>query len=112
MGEPTELGTAALHILVALGGDERHGYAIMHEIEEATGGRLRVAPGTLYTNLKRLLGQGFIEECGERPDPALDDHRRRYYRLTESGRAALASEVDGLERLVARARPLVDGIGR
>ena len=107
MVDHPELGTAALHILVAIGSEERHGYAIMRDVRDGTGGRVRLAPGTLYTNIKRLLGDGLIEECGERPDPALDDERRRYYRLTHHGRTALAAEVDRLEQLVDRARRVV-----
>lgn len=108
MGERLELGVAALHILVAIGSEERHGYAIMRDVQVATEGRVRLAPGTLYTNIKRLLARGLIEESGERPDTTLDDERRRYYRLTDRGRLALAAEVDRLEQLVVRARPIVD----
>src|SRR5436190_24181806 len=107
-GQP-HLGDAALEILVALGPSERHGYSIMREVEAASAGRTRLAPGTLYTNIKRLLAAGLIEEADERPDPAADDERRRYYRLTEQGHQALAAEVDRLEAIVARARPWVKG---
>jgi DNA-binding PadR family transcriptional regulator len=99
------LTTAALHILVAIGPGERHGYAIMGEVEQLTNGALRLAPGTLYTTIKRLLGAGLIEETGERPDPHLDDQRRRYYRLTPNGRAAVAAEVRRLESLLSTALP-------
>lgn len=99
------LTTAALHILVAIGPGERHGYSIMTEVEQLTNGAVRLAPGTLYTTIKRLLGAGLIEETGERPDAHLDDQRRRYYRLTPAGRAVLASEVVRLEALVSSARP-------
>jgi DNA-binding PadR family transcriptional regulator len=105
MSEADRLGTAAIAILVALGPDERHGYAIMREVETLSEGRTRLAPGTLYTNIKRLLAAGLIEEADERPDPALDDERRRYYRLTETGRAAVAAEVARMDALVKRARP-------
>jgi DNA-binding PadR family transcriptional regulator len=99
------LGTAAIHILVALGSSERHGYSTMREVEEASGGRVHLAPGTLYTNIKRLLATGLIEESEERPDPELDDERRRYYRLTDAGRIAVATEIERMESLVGRARP-------
>jgi DNA-binding PadR family transcriptional regulator len=99
------LTTAALHILVAIGPGERHGYAIMGEVEQLTGGALRLAPGTLYTTIKRLLRAGLIEETGERPDPHLDDQRRRYYRLTPGGRAIVATEVRRLQAIVSSARP-------
>jgi DNA-binding PadR family transcriptional regulator len=101
----TTLTTAALHILVAIGPGERHGYAIMTEVEQLTKGAVRLAPGTLYTTIKRLLAEGLIEESGERPDASLDDQRRRYYRLTPGGLAIVAAEVRRLEALVSTARP-------
>ncbi len=106
-GDRSTLTTAALHILVAIGPDERHGYAIMAEVERITNGALRLAPGTLYTTIKRLLAAGLIEETGERPDAHLDDQRRRYYRVTPAGRAIVATEVRRLEALVSTARPWV-----
>jgi DNA-binding PadR family transcriptional regulator len=109
MREPERLGAAAVHILIAIGASERHGYSIMREVEEVSGGRMRLAPGTLYTNIKRLLAAGLIEETEERPDPEIDDERRRYYRLTDDGRRAVAAEVDRMEALVTRARPWVGG---
>ena len=105
MDTSERLGQAAIAILVALGPDERHGYAIMREIEALSDGRTRLAPGTLYTNIKRLLAAGLIEETDQRPDPALDDERRRYYRLTDDGRDAVATEVARMDALVTRARP-------
>jgi DNA-binding PadR family transcriptional regulator len=87
------LTTAALHILVAIGPGERHGYSIMIEIERLTDGAVRLAPGTLYVTIKRLLGANLIEETGERPDADLDDQRRRYYRVTPGGRKEVASEL-------------------
>lgn len=99
------LTSAALHILIAIGPGERHGYAIMSRVRELTDGAMRLAPGTLYTTIKRLLAAGLIDEVGERPDPHLDDQRRRYYRLTAAGRTAIADEVRRLEALVATARP-------
>ena len=104
------LTTAALHILVAIGPGERHGYAIMTEVEQLTNGVVRLAAGTLYTTIKRLLAAGLVEESGERPDPHLDDQRRRYYRLTPGGRAMVASEVRRLDAVVSSARPwAIDG---
>jgi DNA-binding PadR family transcriptional regulator len=106
----TTLTTAALHILVAIGPGERHGSAIMTEVGQLTNGVVRLAPGTLYTTIKRLLAAGLIEETGERPDPHLDDQRRRYYRLTPGGLAIVASEVRRLEAIVSSARPwAIDG---
>lgn len=104
MGDAERLGTAAVYILVALGPAERHGYSIMREVDDLSGGEVRLAPGTLYTNIKRLLASGLIEESDERPDPTLDDERRRYYRLTDAGRHAVAIEVDRMATLVDRTR--------
>lgn len=95
------LQPAAFHILLALSGGERHGYAIMSEVAELSQGALRIGPGTLYGSIKRLLGEGLIEESGTRPDPALDDQRRRYYRLTAAGTAALSDEAARMARLAA-----------
>jgi DNA-binding PadR family transcriptional regulator len=103
---------AAIHILLAIGPGERHGYAIMREIEVLTDGRVRVAPGTLYANIRRLLGEGLIEETDERPDPGLDDERRRYYRLTATGRAVVAAEVERLASLVSKVGPWVADLPR
>ena len=105
MAQPERLGPAAIHILVALGPTEQHGYSIMRQVETLSDGQVRLAPGTLYTNIKRLLAAGLIEESSERPDPELDDERRRYYRLTDTGRTAVAAEVGRMESLVRRAQP-------
>lgn len=99
------LSRVAMYILLAIGPEERHGYAIMHEVARITDGAVRLGPGAIYTTIKRLLGDGFIEESDERPDPALDDQRRRYYRLTALGRSVAATEVRRLEALVSAARP-------
>ena len=105
------LTAAELHILLALAGGERHGYAIMQEIGAATGGRLRVGPGTLYGTIKRLLAAGLISEMEERPDPGLNDERRRYYALTEAGRRVLTADAERLARVVelARVRRILPG---
>ena len=81
------LPPAAMYILVALAEAPSHGYRIMSEVEELSGGVMRLGPGTLYGSIKRMLGQRLIEELDERPDPALDDERRRYYQLTPLGAA-------------------------
>jgi DNA-binding PadR family transcriptional regulator len=101
---PRPLTPAMFHILLALAGGERHGYAIMREVDALTGGAQRLGPGSLYGSIKRMLAEGLIEECGERPDPAADDERRRYYRLTDRGRRAAAVEARRLEVLVVAAR--------
>lgn len=97
------LPVSAIHVLIAIGPKELHGYAIMSEIARITDGAVRLGPGTLYTSIKRLLAAGLLEESGERPDPALDDHRRRYYRLTPAGRDVASAEVRRLKALVAAA---------
>jgi DNA-binding PadR family transcriptional regulator len=108
------LSPPVLHILLALGRDDLHGYAIMQAIEEKTGGRARILPGTLYSTLNRMLDEGLIEDSPRRPEAGEDDPRRRYYRLTDFGRAVVAAEADRMsvlidvakrERLVGRAQP-------
>ena len=98
------LTLAVFHILLALTGSAKHGYAIMREVEETSEGRMLLGPGTLYGAIKRLLKAGLIAEIDERPDPALDDSRRRYYELTDLGRKALAAETERLAHLVEVAR--------
>ena len=97
------LPTATIHILVALSSGEKHGYAIMGEVEALSDGAVRMGPGTLYGSIKRLLADGLIEESEERPDPQLDDQRRRYYRLTGLGERVCAAELSRLEALIRRA---------
>ena len=99
------ISRVAMYILLAIGPEERHGYAIMHEVQRITDGGVKLGPGAIYTTIKRLLADGFIEESDERPDPELDDQRRRYYRLTALGRTVAAAEVRRLEALVSSARP-------
>jgi DNA-binding PadR family transcriptional regulator len=92
------------HILVALSDRERHGYAILQDIAARTGGRIRLRPSSLYSAIHRMLEDGLIEELDESPDPASDDERRRYYRLTGFGRKVAIAEARRLERLLADAR--------
>jgi len=94
------LTPAVFHILLALADRERHGYGIMQDIAARTGGTIRMGPGTLYGSIKRMLADGLIEESGARPDPELDDERRRYYRLTELGQRVLRAEALRLDRLL------------
>ena len=98
------LTPAVFHILLALADGERHGYAIMREVAESTAGQLQMGPGTLYGTLKRLLAAKLVEESDERPDAALDDGRRRYYRLTALGRRVAAAEAERLNQLVRLAQ--------
>jgi DNA-binding PadR family transcriptional regulator len=99
------LSRSATLVLLAIGPEERHGYAIMAEVARITGGATRLGPGGVYTTIKRLLDDGLIEESDDRPDAELDDQRRRYYRLTGLGRAVAAAEVRRLDSLVRAARP-------
>jgi DNA-binding PadR family transcriptional regulator len=98
------LTPAVLHILVTLADGEAHGYAIMQEVNRRSGGIVRLGPGTLYGAISRLLADGLIEESEARPDPEMDDTRRRYYRLTKRGSEVLASETERLAELVRAAR--------
>ena len=96
------LPPAALHILLALASEDRHGYGIMREVARQSDGRYKLGPGTLYDNLQKLLDQGIVEERA--PRAAGDDPRRRYYRLSHFGRGLLATEIARLEGLVREAR--------
>lgn len=98
------LSPAVFHILLALADEERHGYGIMQEVKFRTEGRVRLVPGTLYGAIKRLLEKGIIEEAEERPDPEMNDERRRYYRLSDFGLRVLGAEAERMERSVAQAR--------
>ncbi len=92
------------HILLALSDGERHGYAIMRQVAADTDGRLQLGPGTLYGCLKRMLAAKLIEESDERPDPELDDERRRYYRITNFGERTVRAEAQRLAASVTAAR--------
>src|SRR5262249_37454158 len=92
------------HILLSLSEDEQHGYGIMQQVLERTHGKVRLCPTTLYGTIKKLIEAGLIEESEERPEPQLDDARRRYYRLTAFGRRVLAGESERLEELVGMLR--------
>jgi DNA-binding PadR family transcriptional regulator len=98
------LTPAVFYILVALADGDRHGYAIMQEVSKRSGGTVRLGPGTLYGAISRLLRDELIEESEERPDPKMDDCRRRYYRLTGLGGRALAADAKRLEDLARLAR--------
>ena len=98
------LNHADFHILLVLADGERHGYGIMADVEKMTGGTTTFGPGTLYTSIKRLVSSGLIEESANRPDPKLDDERRRYYRLSALGRRVLAAESERLTVLLRYAR--------
>lgn len=95
---------AEFQVLVALADGEKHGYAIGKEIEARTDGQVQLRAATLYTVIKRLLDNGYIDENAPRPDPDLDDERRRYYRLTPRGRKAAEAEALRLENTGRQAR--------
>jgi DNA-binding PadR family transcriptional regulator len=103
-GNLLPLTPAAFHILLALADGENHGYGIMKEVAAISQGQLKLGPGTLYGTIKRMLADGWIEETDERPDPDLDDERRRYYRLTDLGGKVARAEAARLARLVEAAR--------
>ncbi len=92
------------HILLSLAGSEQHGYGIMLEVLQRTGGEVRIWPATLYGSLQRMISRGLIEESDERPVKELDDARRRYYRLTRLGRKVLELECERMEKLIRIAR--------
>jgi DNA-binding PadR family transcriptional regulator len=94
------LKTQWFHIMLSLAGEEQHGYGIMREVLQRTGGKVRLWPATLYGSIKRLIEAELIEESDERPAPELDDARRRYYRLTVLGKRVLNAECDRLQELV------------
>lgn len=97
------LKPATFHILLSLADSPRHGYGIMLEVQERTNGRVKLGPGTLYGAIKRLLTDDLIAEVAEKPDPTLDDERRRYYFLTELGRRVISLEAQRLADLVEMA---------
>jgi len=107
--KPSELQTltpAVFHILLALADGDKHGYRIMQAVRANSNGNFEMGPGTLYGTLKRMLADDLIVESDDRPDPDLDDQRRRYYRLTDRGRQTLMADLTRMESLVQRARAL------
>ncbi len=98
------LTPSVFHILLALAGEEHHGYGIMQDVARQTDGALQLGPGTLYGCIKRMLAAGLIEESDERPDPALDDERRRYYRLKQLGERVVRAEAQRIAMALAAAK--------
>src|SRR5829696_8651528 len=98
------LPPAAFHVLIAVAREDRHGYAIMQDVESRTNGELRLSAGTLYRTIQRLLEQGLIRETRDRPAPEFDDERRRYYRITPLGEGAARAEAHRMSELVRMAR--------
>lgn len=105
------LPPASFHILVALSDEDRHGYAIMREVADRTGGDVRLTAATLYRSIQRLLEQRLIVEIDERPAPEHDDERRRYYRIAPFGREVARAESRRLAQMLklARAKGLAPG---
>jgi DNA-binding PadR family transcriptional regulator len=97
---PAPLSPSVFHILLSLAEGERHGYALKREISLRTGGRLKLGPGVLYGTLSKMLELGLIEESDNRPDPHLDDERRRYYQITAHGRKTAQGEAARMRDLV------------
>ena len=103
-GPPVALTPAMFQVLLALGDGEKHGYAILKEVEEQTDGHVCLSTGTLYAIIKRLLTEGVIKECRNRPPVEEDDQRRRYYRLTPLGLQVALTEAERMQKLIATAR--------
>jgi DNA-binding PadR family transcriptional regulator len=100
----TPLTPAVLHILLALSSEERHGYAIMKQVESDSQGKVRMGPGTLYGSIGRMLVAGLIRETDKKIDPDLDDERRIYYQITALGKKSLSAELDRYREVVAIAK--------
>jgi DNA-binding PadR family transcriptional regulator len=98
------LPAATFHILLALADEDRHGYAIIQDVEARTGGELKLSAGTLYRSIQRMLEQGLLIETRDRPPAEEDDERRRYYRITALGTAVAKAEARRLTQLVRMAR--------
>ena len=98
------LTPSMFHVLLALAGDDRHGYAILKEVELRTGGKVRLSSGTLYGIIKRLLNDGLIVELRSRPADSEDDERRRCYRLTPQGRQVATAEAERMDEILSIAR--------
>ena len=96
------LAPASLHILLALSGEDLHGYGILQQVARQSGGQYKLGPGTLYDNLQRLLTKGLVQEAGSRSGAA--ESRRRYYRLTAMGRRVISAEIVRLERVIRGAK--------
>jgi DNA-binding PadR family transcriptional regulator len=103
------LRPAVFHILLVLAGGERHGYAVKQEVEQQTGGVVKLGPGTLYESIQRMVELGLIDESPRRPAREVDQAQRRYYRLTRFGRQVLQTEVARLEQTVQHARASLGG---
>jgi DNA-binding PadR family transcriptional regulator len=101
IGKFLPLSPAWLHIMVALAGQDLHGYGIMQEVAKHSDGQYKLGPGTLYDNLQKLLDQGLVQESGRRRG---EDERRRYYRLTSAGKSVVVAEIGRLEAVFRKAK--------
>ncbi len=99
-----QMPLATFQILLSLMEEDRHGYGIIQDVAARTNGRLKLSPGTLYRSIQRMLEEGWIVETDERPAPEFDDERRRYYRITETGRTKARAEAERLQELLRQAR--------
>ena len=104
VGSLLPLPPATFHILMAIAEEDRHGYAILQDVERRTRGEVRLSAGTLYRSIQRMLEQGLLVETRDRPAPEEDDERRRYYRITPFGAAVARAETRRLAELVRLAR--------
>jgi DNA-binding PadR family transcriptional regulator len=106
------LTPTVFHMLLALADSEKHGYAIMQAVEQETRGQMQIRTGSLYGSIRRMIEAHLIEETNERPDPELDDERRRYYGLTDLGRRVLAAEAARITQMMAviQGKHILDGI--
>lgn len=105
------LTPTVFHLLLALADGDKHGYAMMQAVEQDTAGQMQIRVGSLYGALQRMEDSGLIEESQERPAPELDDERRRYYRLTTTGRQVLKAEAKRLAQAarLAELKQVLDG---
>ena len=106
------LTPTVFHMLLALADGEKHGYGIMRAVEQETQGQMQIRTGSLYGSIRRMIEAGLIEETNERPDPELDDERRRYYGLTDFGRRVLTAEAARISRAMAviQGKHILDGV--
>jgi DNA-binding PadR family transcriptional regulator len=106
MASPRPLKPLVFEILLVLAGGERHGWDLVRELERRAGGAVKILPGNLYRSLREMMATGLIEESARRPDPGLDDERRRYFRVTKAGRQAARAEATRLAGLLSEAQAL------
>jgi len=106
----TPLTPAVLYILMALADSEKHGYAIMKQVEADSESKVSMGPGTLYGSLKRMLEAGLVAESEKKIDPDMDDQRRIYYKITGAGKQALEAELERYRRVVSRTKRPASGV--